>query len=123
AVGVWENYILVNNKVDEEAATLSAVYRDVNSYPEPYRSKLTGELKAYTRYVIDEAWPLQEKGIAPSGGVHDMNIFQQTLYAFEPVTEGQKIIHEAHRRKEQYPSPVMARPHQLHSVYMLSVPR
>ena len=95
AVGVWENYNLINNKVDEEAATLSAVYRDVNSYPEPFRSKLTGELKVYTRYVIDEAWPLQEKGIAPAGGVHDMNIFQQTLYSFEPVSEGQKIIHEA----------------------------
>lgn len=93
AVGVWENYNHVSIKVEEEAATLSAVYRSVNSYPEPYRGKLTEELKAYTRHLIDVAWPLQEKAIVPEGGVHDMTVFQQTLYSFEPSTEGQKIIH------------------------------
>lgn len=93
AVGVWENYTRVANKVEEEASTLSAVYRDVTSYPEPYRSKLTVNLKEYTRYLIDEAWPLQEKGIIPSHGVELMNQFQMILYTFEPVTEGHKIIH------------------------------
>jgi hypothetical protein len=93
AVGVWDNYIQVNIRVDEEASALSALYRDVNSYSEPYGSKLTGELKTYTRYVIDEAWPLQEKGIVPSGGVDIMNRFQKLLYGYEPVTEGQKILH------------------------------
>jgi len=95
AVGAWDNYSEINRKVEEEAATLSAVYRDVSAYPEPYRSQLTGDLKAYTRYVIDEAWPLQEKGIVPSGGVDLVNHFQKVLYGFEPVTEGQKILHAA----------------------------
>jgi hypothetical protein len=93
AVGVWENHIRVSTKVEEESATLSALYRDVNSYPEPYKSKLTGKLKTYTRYVIDEAWPLQAKGIIPSGGVDLVNEFQQILFTYEPETEGQKIIH------------------------------
>src|SRR5664279_2300577 len=93
AVGAWDNYSHVNVKVEEEAATLSAVYRDVSSYPEPYRSQLTGELKSYTRYVIDVAWPQQEKGIIPTGGVDLINRFQKNLYGFEPLTEGQKIVH------------------------------
>lgn len=93
AVGAWDNYSLVNVKVEEEAATLSEVYRDVTSYPEPYRSQLTEDLKIYTKYVIDEAWPLQEKGITPISGVDLINHFQKTLYRFEPVTEGQKIFH------------------------------
>jgi hypothetical protein len=93
AVGVWENYNHVNINVEEEAATLAAVYRDVSSYPEPYHTQLTGELKTYTRYLIDEAWPLQEKGIIPSGGVDQMNGFQKVFYSYEPVTEGQKILH------------------------------
>jgi hypothetical protein len=94
-VGIWENYDHVNLKVEEEAAALASVYRDVNSYPDPYRSQLTGELKTYTRYVIDEAWPLQEKGIIPPRGVELTNRFQKTLFGFEPTTEGQKIIHAA----------------------------
>jgi Protein of unknown function (DUF4239) len=93
AVGAWDNYSHINAKVEEEAATLSALYRDVNSYPEPFHSQLTGDLKSYTRYIIDEAWPMQEKGIVPTSGVDLVNHFQKYLYAYEPVTEGQKIIH------------------------------
>ena len=93
AVGVWDNYIHVNNKVEEEAATLSELYRDIASYPEPVRSKMKTELKLYTRYVIDEAWPLQSEGIIPMGGVDHMDNFQRMLYAYEPVTMGQQILH------------------------------
>ncbi len=93
AVGVWENYIHITLKVEEEAATLSAVYRDVSSYPEPYKTKLQTELKTYTRYIIDVAWPLQEKGITPAGGIDLISNFQNILYGFEPSTEGQKILH------------------------------
>ncbi len=93
AVGVWEDHIRVSTKVEEESATLAALYRDAKTYPEPYKSKLTEKLKKYTRYVIDEAWPLQAKGIVPSGGVALLNQFQQDLFAFEPITEAQKIIH------------------------------
>ena len=95
AVGVWENYITVTLQVEQEAASLSALYRDVNSYPEPIRSELTGGLKKYTRYIIDEAWALQEKGIVPDHGVDIVSGFQKTLYSYEPVAEGQKIIHSS----------------------------
>ncbi len=94
AVGVWDNYIHINEKVEEEAATLGSLYRDVTTYPEPYRSKLTNSLKSYTRYIIDTAWTLQGEGITPTGGVDDLNTFQNILYGYEPVSEGQKIIHQ-----------------------------
>jgi hypothetical protein len=93
AVGVWENYIHVNIKVEEEAATLGSLYRGVSSYPEPSRTQLRSDLKSYTRYIIDVAWPQQEQGIVPSSGVDLMDSFQKTLYSFEPVTESQKILH------------------------------
>jgi hypothetical protein len=51
------------------------------------------ELKLYTRYVIDEAWPLQSEGIVPIGGVDQMNNFQKMLYAFEPTTTGHQVLH------------------------------
>src|SRR5664279_1339924 len=47
AVGVWDNYNHITTKVEEEAATLSALYRDVSSYPEPFRTELTADLKSY----------------------------------------------------------------------------
>ena len=91
-VGIWDKYNHVNVKVEEEAATLAELYRDVSSYPEPYHTELTQELKTYTRFVIDEAWPLQERGIIPTNSIALMNTFQKKLYGFEPATDGQKIF-------------------------------
>ena len=95
AVGLWEHYMGITKTVEDEASTLSELYRNVRGYREPYKTKLTGELKKYTQYIIDEAWPKMERGIVPLEGVKMMTVFQATLYEFEPQTEGQKIIHNA----------------------------
>jgi hypothetical protein len=93
AVGAWSTFVEVDTKVSNEASALAALYRDVSSYPEPSRTVLTDQLKEYTRYVIDEAWPLQRKGIVPKGGTERLTTFQNALYAFEPATKKEEIIH------------------------------
>lgn len=93
AVSVSETYSDVSKIVSQEATALAALYRDVSGYPEPIRPRLQSELADYTRYVIDEAWPLQQRGEIPGGGVAHMNRFQSTLIAFEPGSEGQKLLH------------------------------
>jgi hypothetical protein len=93
AVTVFETYSDTTKVVTGEATALNALYRDVTSYPEPIRSRLQAELREYTRYVIDEAWPLQQRGQVPSGGIERMTHFQAILVSFEPTTEGQKLMH------------------------------
>jgi len=93
AVSVWETHSGVSAVVSLEASRLGGLYRDVSGYPEPIRTELREELHGYTDYVIHDAWPAQRKGIHPTGGVVWMNRFQLTLCAFEPATEGQKILH------------------------------
>jgi hypothetical protein len=54
--------------------------------PQPKRSELEALLRDYTRYVIDEAWPLQRKGIVPAGAVKRVADFQASLVGFgEPL--------------------------------------
>jgi hypothetical protein len=79
--------------VSGEATALGALYRDVSTYPEATRHPLQTELRNYTLYVIEEAWPLQRRGKIPGGGVERLNRFQATLAGFEPATEGQKLLH------------------------------
>jgi len=79
--------------VSHEAIVLAALYRDVSSYPEPVRAELQGELRDYVQQIIDEAWPLQRHGKVPTAGVAMINDFQKVLTAFEPTTEGQKLLH------------------------------
>lgn len=93
AVNVYETHTDVDRVVSREATSLAALYRDVSGYPEPGRTQLRAAIASYTRYVIDEAWPQQRRGEVPRGGVDEVNVIQDRLMAFEPVTEGQKLLH------------------------------
>jgi hypothetical protein len=93
AVSAWTNYDNVASLASHEAAAIGALYRDVSSYPEPKRSILQAELRDYTDYVIDIAWPAQRRGETVQGSTLILNAFQRELVSFEPTTEGEKILH------------------------------
>jgi hypothetical protein len=92
AVNVFQTHSEVSNITSREATSLAALYRDVSSYPEPVRSKLQAGLRGYTEQIINEAWPLQQRGKTPTGGVELMNTFQVDLTTAEPATEAQKLL-------------------------------
>lgn len=93
AVGTYTTFAAVDHGVSEEAAAVAAVYRDVSSYPEPKRSQLRALVEAYTRFVIEEEWPQQKKGIVPPEGER-VNKLQAALDEFNPSTERDKVVHE-----------------------------
>jgi hypothetical protein len=99
AVSTYQNHSDAEKAVTGEASALAALYRDVTAYPEPYCSDLKALLKEYTRYVIEDAWPLQREGIVPEGGVQRVAAFQDRLVTFEPQTKGQEAIHDAALRQ------------------------
>lgn len=93
AVATYQNLSDVEKTLVQESSSLAALYRDVSSYPEPHRKELQDLLREYTRYVIEDAWPLQQKGIIPSGGTEVIDRFQAKVNTFEPQTKGQEILH------------------------------
>lgn len=93
AVSVWEGYNSAETSVAMEAGSLAALYRNVTGFPEPVRSALQADLREYTRYEIDVAWPLHRKGILPGGGMRFLWRFQDKLLGFEPKTNGQQALH------------------------------
>jgi hypothetical protein len=93
AINVYNAYSEVSHDVSAEAASLGALYRDASAYPEPVRSRLQSEIRDYVRYTIDDAWPQQRRGVTPTRGIGLVDRFQNTLFTFEPTTEGQKIVH------------------------------
>jgi hypothetical protein len=93
AVSVWQTHTDAAQTISGEATALGVLYRQVSGYPEPVRSQLQQLLREYVDYVIHEAWPQQRQGQVPSGGVGKVNDFEAKLVTFEPVTEGQKILH------------------------------
>ena len=92
AVGTWENFEQVQERVTRECAVLGALYRDVSNFPEPTRTTLQNHLQEYTLYTIKEAWPLQRQGIFPTKGIGMLNQFQKDLYSFSPIDDRQEIV-------------------------------
>lgn len=93
AVGVWQRYSQVSDVVSNDATVLASVWRDVGGYPQPVRDASRAVLKGYTEQIIRDAWPKQQRGDVPREGVEWMDRLQAQIFAFEPATEGQKILH------------------------------
>lgn len=93
AVATYQNASSVEDTVQREASSLAALYRDVSSYPEPPRGALQGQLEDYTDFVIEKAWPKQQRGQVALESVAMMDEFQRNLAGFEPRTKGQEILH------------------------------
>lgn len=93
AVAAYQNLADVEKTVNREAGYLRAIYRSLTDYPEPTRSQTLPLIREYTRFVIEEAWPQQRRGIISSDGVARMNAFQAKLFAFEPANKAQEMVH------------------------------
>jgi hypothetical protein len=93
SVEAYGNFTSSEDLVEEEASRLAALYRDSSAYPPPIRNDLTDVLRQYTRFIIEEAWPQQQKGIIPKEGVAFINRYQDTLLSFEPKNKAQEILH------------------------------
>lgn len=94
AVGTYQNMSDIDKVIVREAGMLRAFYRSMQSYPEPLRSETLPLIKEYVRYVIEDSWPLQRRGITDGGGVPRMNAVQNKLFSFEPNTKAQEILHD-----------------------------
>jgi len=93
AVAAYQNLNDLERVVGREAGFLRSIYRAVTDYPEPLRSETLPLIREYTRYVVEDAWPLQRRGVVAREGVARMNAVQAMLFAFEPKSKAQEIIH------------------------------
>ncbi len=93
SVATWGNAARASDAASDEAARIAALYRDFSGHPEPMRTRLRGMLVRYTRFVIDAEWPRQRRGELPHRGTDALTELQDVFYAFEPTTDGQRIVH------------------------------
>jgi hypothetical protein len=93
AVSSYQSFAAANQVVGREAATLGTLYQAVSNYPEPMRGELQTMLRDYTRYVIEEDWPAQQRGDIPQGGTVRVTAFEEKLLSFQPQTRAEEILH------------------------------
>jgi hypothetical protein len=93
AVGVWTTYTSVENTVSAEATAIGCFYRDISGYPEPVRTRLQKEVREYTAFLLDQAWPAQRNGQSLDATTRRLSALEQQLVEFEPTTTGQQVLH------------------------------
>ncbi len=95
AVGVWNTNSSARDLVSREAAAIGSLYHDCDGYPSPLRDELRAKLREYTVYLINDAWPAQQRGEGQTlvTGVKLIDEFQEKLFSFQPANVGQEAIH------------------------------
>lgn len=93
AVAAYQNFSNVSDLVSKEAATILALYRDTQGYPQPIRDRLQAKLLEYARFAIEEGWADQRRGVVPTGGTARVVAFFDDLIAFKPSEKSEEIVH------------------------------
>src|SRR5207342_2148419 len=114
AVGVWTTYSQVENTVSAEATAIGCFYRDVSGYPEPARTRLQAQVREYTVFLIEQAWPAQRLGKSTDVATRRLSALEQELVRFEPATLGQQVLHAETFR--QYNEVAGLRRQRLHAI-------
>ncbi|HWP11744.1 MAG TPA: DUF4239 domain-containing protein [Ramlibacter sp.] len=93
AVSVWSRYSQASDIVSKEATAIASLWRNLGGYPQRERESIREALRGHTNFVIHDAWPEQKRGRVPHGGEEAVDRLQAQLFAFEPKSESQKILH------------------------------
>ncbi|AUD01130.1 bestrophin-like domain [Spirosoma pollinicola] len=93
-VATWTNYTQATALASQEAASLAVLYRDLAGYPLPERIQLQTQVRTYTRFIIEQSWPLQRQGFIHDGESAKLLDLQAPLMGFDPTNETAKILHQ-----------------------------
>ncbi len=93
AVAAYQNAEAVERAAFNEAASVSSLYADAASYPDPMRSELREMLRDYVLYTVLKDWPAHARGEILLGGAHRADAMRQRLAGFSPATPSQDILH------------------------------
>jgi hypothetical protein len=93
AVAVWNTNTSASELVSREASSIATLFRDCGGYPSPLREELRKGLHDYTDFIINEAWPAQQKGKDVELGRLLIDDFQVKLYSFSPTNPSQVALH------------------------------
>lgn len=94
-VAAYQNNQRVAQAIQLEAALLSSLYSDLNSYTEPTRSEVKSLMRDYTLFTIHRDWKAHREGRFLDGGSRRADAIRTVLVRTEPATEGQAILHQA----------------------------
>jgi len=93
-VAVWEDWNAANAAVDQEASELAEVFWLAHRLPQPEGPHLQELARSYARVVVNEEWPLMERGKVSPKAWAILDEIRYSIQRMEPATETQHILYE-----------------------------
>jgi hypothetical protein len=93
-VAVWEQWNAATAAVDQEASEVGEVFFLAHSLPEPEGHHLQELARSYARTVVNEEWPLMERGKVSPKAWAILDEIRDSIQRMKPTTEGQQVLYE-----------------------------
>jgi len=91
---VWQDYEAAQTNVESEAHELAGVYFLASQLPEPERTRVQDLARFYARVVVEEEWPMMERGQTSPRADSLVRQLRSELLQFDPRTEGEQVLYE-----------------------------
>jgi len=98
-VAVWQDYETAQTNVESEAHELAGTYYLAFQMPEPERTNVQELVRTYTRVVVEEEWPMMERGQVSPRAESLLRQLTLKLLGFHPRTQGGQVLYESGLRQ------------------------
>jgi uncharacterized membrane protein len=93
-IAVWEEYKTAQTNVESEAHELAGVYFVASRLPEPDRTRIQDLARTYARVVVEEEWPMMERGQTSPRADSLLRQLTLKILQFDPHTKGEQVLYE-----------------------------
>jgi hypothetical protein len=94
-IAVWQDYEAAQTNVESEAHELAGVYFLASRLPEPERTRIQELVRKYARVVVEEEWPMMERGQTSPRADSLLRRLTSEILEFDPHTEGEQVLYES----------------------------
>ena len=93
-IAVWQDYKTAQTTAESEANELAGVYFLASQLPEPQRTNVQDLARMYARVVVEEEWPMMERGQTSPRADSLLRQLRLKLLQFDPRTKGEQVLYE-----------------------------
>jgi hypothetical protein len=93
-IAVWQDYETAKTNVESEAHELAGVYFLASQLPEPERTTIRDLARTYARVVVEQEWPLMERGQTSPRAESLLRQLRLQILEFDPRTKGEQVLYE-----------------------------
>jgi hypothetical protein len=94
AIAAWQDYKMAQTTAESEANELAGVYFLASRLPESERTHVQDLARTYARVVVEQEWPLMERGQTSPRADSLLRQLRLELLQFDPRTKGEQVLYE-----------------------------